>query len=701
MKKFDPSFQNLQIGINKTLREGAIIPNFDSMYDLILKALKKKKQGKPFYKLFEIKIKNTISINSPHFENLNYRQTNIFNDPIHEEMLRHESSLPLNLIKLDFPNLHLDYKEINYLGYVKNNSNSISNNPSANNNNNFNTNTNVLNSANNHNLTQNNNNNNNNLNNPTTSINVNNYTSTNNNINNLFNSQTQNPTQQENKNLENQIFNLNVGNTSENNFLLANKNMIKDFKKLLFQHKDILYHFYNYTSIKNRNQLKTEFTSSNNVDEINSNHRRNSTVNHNKVVMSKEEFIRNYNKNYYNIISKNNSKLEFHISFGANVIQTVSLCEICGKPNTIWDIRKEFQFSKNKKETKTKCKYCNMLYVPYFYAIDDPGFGSEKIIISGSGFGNNNEKNLNAVKNKRSVVSTTQNNINNNKSFDDKNDLQNNSISDLNNNNNINNNIHPSDRQDLGSNYTKNNQNYNSNINLGANKVKKIEYMSFEHLLYVYVENEIQMNMEKDNTVFTVNKNKRFFNHINFMANLLKGELKLRIENNKFLYFTVDEYIKKLFVNKFNNENNFLNLNDIGNNFNQNQIKENQKKNTLTLAKLLKEIIEKKKKESEEEKERKLRKLEGIKKKENKIKENKVLNIKFDIKDLIFDNKFKDFSKELQALTLLNCKNANSENILTISKEKDKNNYNNNGIKRRSKIILKTVNYFSALIKFF
>jgi hypothetical protein len=116
--------------------------------------------------------------------------------------------------------------------------------------------------------------------------------------------------------------------------------------------------------------------------------------------------------------------------------------------------------------------------------------------------------------------------------------------------------------------------------------------------------------MEKDNTVFTINRNKRFANQINFMANLLKGELKLRIENNKFLYFTVDEYIKKLFVNKFNNENNFLNLNEIGNNLNQNQIKENQKKNTLTLAKLLKEIIEKKKKEAEEEKERKLRKLE-------------------------------------------------------------------------------------------
>jgi len=647
---------------------------------VILKALKKKKEGKPFNKLFEIKIRNTISINSPHYENLNYRQTNIFNDPIHEEMLKHESSLPLNLIKLDFQNLHLDYKEINNLELCSYDLNSNSNN--LNNNKNFNKNmngTNILNSVNYYNSTSNNNinNNNNNLTNPTAGINGNYYTSTNNNNNNLLNTQTPRNAAQENKILENQIFNMNVGNSSENNFLNTNKNMMKDFKKLLFQHKDIIYHFYNYTSIKNRNQLKTEFTISNNIDETNSNYRRNSIVN-NKVVLSKEQFIINYKRNYNNIISNYYSKLEFHMSFGVNIIQTVSLCEICGKPNTLWDIRREFQFSKNKKETKTKCKYCNMLYVPYFYAIDDPGFGSEKIIISGNPDVNNNDKNLNAFKNKRLVVSNIQIN-NNNKSFDDKNDLQINSISDSQ-NNNINNIIHPHDKLDLVSYYTKNNQNFNNNSHVGANKVKKIEYMSFEHLLYVFVENEIQLNLEKDNSVFTSNRNKRFANNINFMVNLLKGELKLRIENNKFLFFTVDEYIKKIYFNKFNNENNFLSPNDVGNNLNQNQIKENQRKNTLTLAKLLKEIIEKKKKEADERKERKLKMLDGIKKKENKFKENKVLNIKFDIKDLIFDNKFKDFSKELQALTLINGKNNNNiDNMLTIL-------IDNNGVNFRSKL---------------
>lgn len=646
MKKFDPNFQNLQIGINKTLREGAIIPNFESIYDLILKALKKKKQGKPIYNLFEINIRNTISINSPHYENLNYRQTNIFNDPTHEEMLKHEGSLPLNLIKLDFPNLYLDYKELNY-GDSVNNLNSHNN--LINNSNNLNTNaTNALNSVNNYNSTQNNN--------------INNYNSTTNNINNLFNSHTNNQGQ-EYKNNENQIFNINVGNSNENNLLIANKIMMKDFKKLLFQHKDVVYHFYNYTSIKNRNQLKTEFTNNNNIDEINSNYRRNSIANNNKVLFSKEEYIRNYNKNYYNIISKNNSKLEFHISFGASIIQSVSLCEICGKPNTLWDIRKEFQFSKNKKETKSKCKYCNMLYVPYFYALDQ---SKEKTIMNGNNI--NNDKNTNIHKNKKSLAINSQTINNNYNSFDEKIEIDNNSSYDIH-NNNINHVWHKNDKYEHGFNYAKNNHYYN----ISSNKIKRIEYMSFEHLLYFYVENEIQTNMEKDNTMITSNKNKKFVNQIYFMANFLKGELKLRIENNRFLYFTLDEYIKKLFVNKFNEDNNLMNVNELGNNL-PNQMKENQKQNTVTLAKLLKEIIEKKKIEAEEQKLKKLKKLEGIKYKENKMKENKVLNIKFDIKDLIFDNKFKDFSKELQALTLLNSKNSNSENILTMSKEKDKKN---------------------------
>ncbi len=669
IKKNEVNFYNLKIEMNKTLREGAIIPNFEPMYDLILKAINKKKEGKSYFKLFDINIRNTISINSPHYENLNYKQTNIFNDPIHEEMIRHESSLPMNLIKMDFINLHLDYIEMNYLGVVKNNMNKESNISSTNNNLVTNT-TNNLNSLNNNHLTVNNINNNNNptiINNTTNNIN--------NNFNNLLNIQNSGTkdenTNNNNKNMDNQIFNINIGNSNENNNIPVNKNMMKDFKKLFFQNKDIVYHFYNYTSIKNRKQLTIEFSKNKELDDFNNGNSRRPSIQNNKNLMSKEEYIKNYNKNYYKIISNNNSKIEFNISFGANIVQTISLCEICGKPNTLWDIRKEFQFSKNKKETKTKCKYCNMLYVPYFYALDDPGLIPEKIIFSGNNI-NVLEKNL-SNKNKKTILNTA--NLNN-KSFDDKNDINNHSISEYQNYNNHN---QISEKIESVSNYTK--------IDLTKNKIIKVEYMSFEHLLYIYVENEIHMNTEKDNTLYLNNKNKRLSNLINFMANLLKGELKLRIENNRFIYFSIDEYIKKLFVNMFTNENNFLNSQELGNNLNQGQYKENQKKNNITLAKLLKEIIEKKKREVEEDKEKKLKQIEGKKKQNKKLKENKVLNIKFDIKDLIFDKKFEYFSKELQALTIINSKNKLNDNILTMSKEKENNNFTCKNTDQESKYL--------------
>lgn len=677
LKKTNANYTNLKIDINKTIREGALIENFESMYDVIIKALDKKKKGKSFFKLFDVKIRNTISINSPHYEKLNYRQNNIFNDPVHEEMLKFDTSIPINSIKLDYPNMYLDYKETNYLGNIIT--------PAAG--------TNTLQKAN-------------------------------------------------DNNLECNIPSLNIGNAGENQ-LLPSKNLMKDFKKILFNFKDIVYHFYNYISIKHRNAMQDDFIGSNTEENIHSYNRRNSMMN-TKMLITKDEFIKNYNKNYFNIISKNNSKVEFHISLGANVIQSVSLCEICGKPNTLWDIRKEFQFSKNKKESKTKCKYCNMLFVPYFYVIYDPNGGTEKTLI-------NNEKavvsNSTNINNNNGTSNNTHNinvnNINNNYNISkdkepNKENTNNNANANTNNLNNFNSHNNPSNKKNYhlnlnshnfssnaansnANNYNSNNignrsfednnaifpQNVNKNVsitelnndlasiytknfNTASNygnpniaKIKKIEYMSFEHLLYVYVENEIQLNQEREISIFTSNRNKRISHSINCMANLLKGEIKLRIENNKFFYFTLEDYFKKLFINKYNSENNLMNNLNSNNNllnlyneqgiFGNNLFKENQMKNNLTLAKLLKEIIAKKRKEMEEKKEKKLKHLEDMKKKDKKIQENKVLNIKFDIKDLIFDNKFKDFSNELQALTLLSGKNKSNDNVFTMSKEKENN----------------------------
>ncbi len=135
IKKTDnKNFGNLKINVNKNLRISCLIPNYECIYEVITKALKMKKlkqsQSKlqyyfqilNFNDLFSYKIFNTISINSPNYENLNHRQENIFNDPFHEEMLKHESSLPLNHIKIDISRLYIDYKEkeINNMGKIQN-----------------------------------------------------------------------------------------------------------------------------------------------------------------------------------------------------------------------------------------------------------------------------------------------------------------------------------------------------------------------------------------------------------------------------------------------------------------------------------------------------------------------------------------------------------------------------------------------------
>jgi len=219
--------------------------------------------------------------------------------------------------------------------------------------------------------------------------------------------------------------------------------------------------------------------------------------------------------------------------------------------------------------------------------------------------------------------------------------------------------------------------------------------MCFEHLLYMFIENEINLNQEKDISLLN-NRNKKFNCNSNFMTNLLKGEIKLRIENDKFSYFTIEDYMKKFFFNKyanenasFNNNNNFNNLNTIDQlNIFESGLKKNQMKNNLSMARLLKEVIDRKKKEEEEKKERHLKKMEYLKEKELKNKGNKIVNIKFDIKDLIFDEKFKNFDKEIKELNEIRFNN-------------NMNNYNNNLNKDRENLIGSLSKILFLIIKFF
>jgi hypothetical protein len=211
------------------------------------------------------------------------------------------------------------------------------------------------------------------------------------------------------------FFNYELSNSLNNNYYNSNdnyspmKNLIKDFKKLLIQHKDIIYHYFKYSSIKSRNFQNKNEELEKGIKKKDSTLNKNQSNNFNlfnnanfSTSISKSEYINNYNKNFYSLINKNTSKLEFNFSFGANLIQSVCFCENCNKPNTIWDIRKEFQFSKNKRETKTRCKFCEKYYIPYFLVIEE---------ISENNNINNN--NLSERRDKRKInVQTNQTNFN-------------------------------------------------------------------------------------------------------------------------------------------------------------------------------------------------------------------------------------------------------------------------------------------------
>ena len=70
----------------------------------------------------------------------------------------------------------------------------------------------------------------------------------------------------------------------------------------------------------------------------------------NIIYNSKYEVIKSYNRYMEKIINKNNHKIEFHINYGRNVIQTISFCDYCLRPNNIWKFVKILHFPKPKKK---------------------------------------------------------------------------------------------------------------------------------------------------------------------------------------------------------------------------------------------------------------------------------------------------------------------------------------------------------------
>jgi hypothetical protein len=341
--------------------------------------------------------------------------------------------------------------------------------------------------------------------------------------------------------------------------------LVQEFKKHIFENKDIINSFYNYLPTKNKTQIinanihKLAKTGDNKTEKVNTN------------LMSKENVIEHYNEYIAKYIKQ--PKIEFHLNFAGNVIQTLSFCDYCSKPNNIWDIRKGFSFSKTKKETRTKCKFCNNSFVPYFLIIED---------------GESNSRN---------------------RSFDAKNrKTEFNEIP-----------------TDLIS--TKNTLD-------ASKKIKKVEYMSFEHLMSAYVENSVNAGDELSK------KKSKFPYGLYYNLWLLMGEVLIRIEGgsgigggvgsstklstSKTTVFTFHDYLKKLIpFNEYDKNSNF------------------------TLAKFMKDSEYKNIMEANE----KQRQLES--KKYSVLKKDsgkKNVNVKFELKDITNGDRFKEFEKNLADL---------------------------------------------------
>ena len=334
--------------VNYCNDQGKLDDDVIDKFNIFFLCLEKKKKNKEITSLFINGVSHTISISSPPYEKLSYKQNNIFVDPFHDMMFKHSKAVEYSKNKANL-NVHLD---------------------------------------------------------------------------------------------ENESY--------------------KKFRKMLLSQPDIVKSFFGISTGNLTNSFHSSLISSINV--MNSNLISPSFAS-SKKINTKAEYIRSFNELIKNLTFKG----EFHINVAYNIVQTYSLCPHCNKPNNIWDIRKSFEFSKARRETRTKCKFCSNSFVPTFKAIIEV------------------EEN----KNKQSLH-TKKKSLNNSKQ--------------------------------IGTNNKKGNELVSS--------YKTIEYMSFEHLIALFLDNHNE-TMKKVNY------------HLVYNMLLLIGEIKCMIEGDEIVLQKLSNYIKE------------------------------------------------------------------------------------------------------------------------------------------------------------
>ena len=112
-------------------------------------------------------------------------------------------------------------------------------------------------------------------------------------------------------------------------------------------------------------------------------------INNKDILSIKENYIE-----IFDSLLKNNYKEEFYFLLAINMINIPQKCPICKKFNNIWDLRKEYEFSKAKRESRSKCKFCKKYFAPKFDCLYNNNFHFSDSDGYNEDIKNNNSSNL-------------------------------------------------------------------------------------------------------------------------------------------------------------------------------------------------------------------------------------------------------------------------------------------------------------------
>lgn len=301
LKLKDPLYKDFQIKINSLILEKGLLKDFDYVYRIFMSGLEKKRNKKSYNGLFKSSIYHTISISSPPYENLPYKQQNIFVDPLNELLLKHETASEFYKIPIEFNILNAKQEDQKHFDLLIKCTYDVSK------------------------------------------------------VKGFFKGDVA----------------LVQGSSIINHPLFPT---IAHFKSITEQNEDLLTKMFGILSNKTKSYVKKI--------EIKTQKSKQQVINwafSKQSNITKDNYLKSFNVFTQNLTKEGNeSKIsnKFHMNFGINTIYTISFCDYCSKPNNLWDTRKEYEYSKTRKKTITKCKFCSQSFVPFFYIIDDekPGY---------------------------------------------------------------------------------------------------------------------------------------------------------------------------------------------------------------------------------------------------------------------------------------------------------------------------------------